>query len=121
MLVFHAVKYFLLFISDTTVVKTKTVKKPLYQRLLSAPAETISDAKSMMPRSRSHPGCLKDLDKPKQTSDLKSGFKKLFSSPRTKEGYSKFSILTCFTCTSIFILLYNVIIVIIHSECDLSK
>ena len=101
--------------------KTKTVKKPVYQRLLSAPAETTSDARSMMPRSHSHPGCLKDLDKPKQTSDLKRGVKKLFSSPRTKKGYSKFSILTCFASTSIFILLYNDITFVIYSECDLSN
>lgn len=112
---------FSLFTSDTAVVKTRTVKKPVYQRLLSAPTEIKSDVKSMMRRSRSHPGCLKDLDKPKQTSDLKRGFKKLFSSPRIKKGYGMFSLLICFTSTSIFILLYNVITVIIYSECDLSN
>lgn len=107
-------KIFFLFISDTTVVTTKTVKKPVYQRLLSAPAETKSHSRSMIPRSHSHPGCLRDLDRPKQTSDMKRGFKKLFSSPKIKEGYGKFSILICFT--SVFMLLYNVITVIIYSE-----
>ena len=95
----------------------KTVKKPVYKRLLSAPAETKSHSRSMISRSHSHPGCLKDLVKSKQTSDLKRGFKKLFSSPKLKKGYGKFSILTCFTSTGIFVLLYNyVITVVIYSE-----
>lgn len=78
-------------IQDATVGTSNTVRKPVYQRLLSAPAEkTRPDTRSnSMPRSHSHPGCLKDLDKPKQTSDLKCGLKKLFSSPRIKKGYTR--------------------------------
>ena len=93
---------------------TKTVKKPIYKRLLSAPAETKSDTKSMMPRSHSHPGALKNLGKPNETSDIKRGFKKLFSGPRIKKGYGKFhSILNC--CT---VICFHTCILGFYQSCD---
>ncbi len=75
---------------------TKSVKRPMYERLLSVPVETLSKSTFKIPRSNSHPGALKDLSKAQEISDFKSGFKKLLSSPRIKRlarrGYSKFSV-----------------------------
>ena len=69
----------------------KTVRRPMFQRLLSVPVKTQS--KSKIPRSFSHPGALNNLpkfDKLKETLNFKSGFKGPGAKKHTKKGYSKF-------------------------------
>ena len=81
------------FASGSSVIKAKLVKRATYQRMLSVPVEPPSNSTLKIPRSHSHPGCLKDASKTWEKRDFKRSFKKLFNTPRIKkprkQGYSK--------------------------------